>query len=624
MKKILFLISTLFSVSQSFADGDYHYFMDLTKVKEDKLSIKLIPPDITENETIFMFPSMVPGTYEVYDFGKFVSNFKVEGKDGKLITIEKLDKNSYKLSPANAIKEITYDVDDTWDISTYDKSFPDSTKRDKTVFEPGGSNIEDGKNFGLNTHCFFGYFKNKLENKFILEFNKPKGFYPSTSITDIICGDTKDILSITNYHNLIDSPIMYSQPDTATIVIGKSKVLISVYSPSGIITSDFISRNLKELLYAQAEYLGGELPIDKYAFLFYFSDKPSLSGSAGALEHSYSSFYYLPEADTLAIAQEVRDVSAHEFFHIVTPLNIHSKEIGEFDFNNPKMSKHLWLYEGLTEYAAHHMQVKTGLIEFDAFFEKMIEKMQNARENYNDTLPFTVMSKFALDKHKKQYGNVYEKGALIGMCLDVMLRYYSNGNYGTQELMKDLSKKYGKTTSFNDDDLFNDIEKLTYKEVRYFLNDCVAGPKPLPYKDIFSMVGLTYIDKRMDEQITLGGISVGFNPKTNRLVVVNTARLDAFGKKMKFKEEDEIISFNNRKLTLENIKDVLGGYMQNAKKGDKLVIEVLRKDKKGNEKVKTLKAKVKPVKVTETDIIEINEKATEQQVIARKTWLGIN
>ena len=64
--------------------------------------------------------------------------------------------------------------------------------------------------------------------------------------------------------------------------------------------------------------------------------------------------------------------------------------------------------------------------------------------------------------------------------------------------------------------------------------------------------------------------------------------------------------------------------MQNAKKGDKLVIEVLRKDKKGNEKVKTLKAKVKPVKVTETDIIEINEKATEQQVIARKTWLGIN
>ncbi len=612
MKKAILFISTLFSIQSVFADGDYHYYVDLTSVKDDKLTIKLTPPDITDNETIFMFPAMVPGTYEVYDFGRFVSNFKVEGKDGKTITVTKLDKNSYKISPATEIKEISYDVEDTWDTDI----------KEKIVFEPGGTNIEEGKNFCLNTHGFFGYFKNKIESKFIIEFTKPKGFYPSTSLTDLKSGDTKDILSVFNYHSLVDSPIMYNQPDTTTIQIGKSQILISVYSPNKILTSQFIARNLKELLLAQAEYLGGELPIDKYAFLFYFSDKPSLSGAAGALEHSYSSFYYLP--DTAAIAQEVRDVSAHEFFHIVTPLSIHSKEIGDFDFNNPQMSKHLWLYEGLTEYAAHHMQVKTGLIEYDAFFDVMIGKMKNARDNYNDTLPFTVMSKYALDKYKKEYTNVYEKGALIGMCLDVMLRYYSGGNYGTQELMKDLSKQYGKNKSFNDDDLFNDIEKLTYKEVRTFLDNYVAGSKHLPFKEIFAMVGLNYAEKIEEERITLGGISVGYNPQSNHLVVVNTDKLDAFGKKLKFKEEDEILTFNNRKLTLENMKDVLGNYMKNAKPGDKLFIEVLRKDKKGNESTKLLKAKVKPVKVTEYDIIEVNENATPQQVLARKAWLGIN
>ena len=623
--KILFVVLNLFFVIHAcFADTDYHYFVDLTHVKDDKLTVKLVLPDMTENEIIFMFPAMVPGTYEVYDFGKFVSNFKVEGKDGKMITVEKLDRNSYKLSPADAIKEITYDVEDTWDLTSFDKLIADSTKRDKVVFEPGGSNFEEGKNFSLNTHCLFGYFKNKLDHKFILEFMKPKGFYPSTSITDMTLSETKDILSIYNYHNLVDSPIMYSEPDTTTLIIGHSKVLISVYSATGVITSKFISTNLKALLNAQAEYLGGELPIDKYAFLFYFSDKPSLSGSAGALEHSYSSFYLMPEADGEDIAQEVRDVAAHEFFHIVTPLNIHSKEIGDFDFNNPQMSKHLWLYEGLTEYAAHHMQVRTGLTDFDEFFGKMVEKMQNNRENYNDTLPFTTMSKYALDKYKDQYGNVYQKGALIGMCLDITLRYYSSGKYGTQDLMNDLSKKYGKTTSFNDDDLFNDIEKLTYKEVRYFLNNHVSGNKPLPYKDIFAMVGLNYIDKRVQKQITLGGISVSFNPKTNRLIVVNADKLDAFGKKLKFKEADEIISFNHRKLSLENMKNVLGGFMQNAKAGDKLVIEVFRKDKKGNEKVKTLKAKVKPVKVTEIDVVDISQNATEQQILARKAWLGLH
>ncbi len=344
----------------------------------------------------------------------------------------------------------------------------------------------------------------------------------------------------------------------------------------------------------------------------------------GALEHSYSSFYSLPEADTMLLAQEIRDVAAHEFFHIVTPLNIHSKEIGNFDFNKPAMSKHLWLYEGLTEYAAHHMQVKTGLIDYDAFFDVMVGKMQHAKESFNDTVPFTVMSKYALDKYKSQYANVYEKGALIGMCLDIQLRYYSNGKYGTQELMKDLSKKYGKNISFNDDDLFNDIEKLTYKEIRYFLDAYVAGSKQLPFTEIFAMVGMNYTDKRVTEQITLGGIAVGYNQETARLVVVNTDKLDDFGKKLKFKEGDEILTFNNRKLGLDNMKEVLGSFMENAKIGDKLTVEVLRKDKKANEVVKKLKAKIKKVKVTETNVLEINDKATEQQLTARKEWLGIN
>lgn len=613
MKNLFLLLSLVFTFTQSFADGNYHYFVDLTKASNDKLTVTLIPPDISENEALFMFPAMVPGTYEVYDFGRFVSNFKATGKDGKIITIEKIDKNTYKLSPANAIKEISYEVEDTWDTNI----------KEKIVFEPGGTNIEDGKNFSLNTHGFFGYFKNKIEAKFILEFTKPEGFYPSSSISDIKCGQNKDVISIFNYHDLVDAPIMYCKPDTTSIKIGNSTILFSVYSPNGIITSKFISNNLKELLLAQAEYLGGILPIDKYAFLLYFTDKASLSGSSGALEHSYSSFYFLPEADTASLAQEIRNIAAHEFFHIVTPLNIHAKEIGNFDFNNPQMSKHLWLYEGLTEYAAHHMQVKTGLIEYDAFFEVMIEKMKNAR-SFNDTVPFTNMSKYVLDKYKPQYPNVYEKGALIGMCLDVMLRYYSNGKYGTQELMYDLSKQYGKNTSFNDDDLFNDIEKLSYKEIRYFLNSYVSGNKPLPFKEVFNMVGMNYTGSKTEEKITLGGISVGYNPTSNHLIVVNTDKLDAFGKKLNFKEGDEIITFNNRKLSLDNIKEVLGGYMENTKVGDKLVIEVLRKDKKGNEKTKVLKAKVRTVSVTETDILEINDKATEQQLRARKEWLGIN
>src|SRR5258708_10441247 len=199
----------LFSLaSYSFADKDYHYYINLNKVLDDKLTIELTPPDLTDNEVTFNFPAMVPGTYEVYNFGRFVSNLKAFGKNGANITVTKVSDDTYKFSPANQLAKITYEVEDTWDTKI----------KEKIVFEPAGSNIEDNKNFVFNTHCFFGYFKGMTDRNFILEFDKPKGFYPSTGLNNLKIGETKDVISVFDYHDLVDSPIMYCMPDTTTIM----------------------------------------------------------------------------------------------------------------------------------------------------------------------------------------------------------------------------------------------------------------------------------------------------------------------------------------------------------------------------------------------------------------------
>lgn len=611
--RIYFFLLSLISF-MGLADNNYHYYINLNKVIDDKIEVELIPPDFSENEIVLNFPAMVPGTYEVYNFGRFVSNLKAIGKNGANIKVEKLNDDSYKFSPANQIEKITYEVEDSWDTKI----------KERIVFEPGGSNIENNKNFVLNTHCFYGYFKGYIDRNFILEIDKPKGFYPSTGLRDLVIGVSKDVIKAVDYHSLVDSPIMYCLPDTTSIIIDKAKILVSVYSSNGTVKSDFIAHSLDRLLRAQRDYLSGELPVDKYAFLFYLTDKATLSGASGALEHSYSSFYVLPEMDTISIQQTLNDVCAHEFFHIVTPLNIHSEEIGNFDFNNPTMSEHLWLYEGLTEYAAHHAQVKSGLIGYDMFFEVMMDKYNNSLELYNDTVPFTFMSKHVLTEHyHKQYNNVYEKGALISMCLDIMLRYYSNGKYGTQDLMRDLAKKYGKNKSFKDSELFNDIEKLTYPEIRKFLNEYVSGAKPLPLVDVFKLVGLDLIKEREKETITLGGFGIGFNDSTKRLVVIDLVNLDAFGKQFKYKIGDEFYSFNNRLLTLENAQEVVGSFMSSTKVGDKLAVEVYRKSRKGEYKLKKLSGKVKMVKVKEKNSIDISKEPTDKQITARRAWLGI-
>src|SRR5690606_21784468 len=234
------------------------------------------------------------------------------------------------------------------------------------IFWPAGTNIEENTNFVINTSGFFGYFDGMKSPGFEINIVRPRELYGSTGLIAEQTGASPsslklekaaesntgvvDVYRTDNYDHLVDSPLMYARPDTAVIRVANTEVLIGSYSPTGKISAKEIAASIEEVLMAQKAFLGGELPVDKYAFIFYFTDQPILS--YGALEHSYSSMYYMPEMTIDQLNQQLRDFAAHEFFHILTPLTVHSEEIADFDFNNPRMSQHLWMYEGVTEYFA--------------------------------------------------------------------------------------------------------------------------------------------------------------------------------------------------------------------------------------------------------------------------------
>src|SRR4051812_37941343 len=78
---LAFLFIPLFSFAQQ--DNSYQFTVDLTKVHSDLLSVNLITPKISTDTIIYHFPAMVPGTYKVYDFGKWITNFKALDNTGK-------------------------------------------------------------------------------------------------------------------------------------------------------------------------------------------------------------------------------------------------------------------------------------------------------------------------------------------------------------------------------------------------------------------------------------------------------------------------------------------------------------------------------------------------------------
>lgn len=608
MKQLFFGLLVIFSAN-SFAQEKYKFHMDLNKINNDLIQVTLEPPAISKKKIIYNIPKIVPGTYQIYDFGQYVMDFQAFDKEGKVLYVNRLDDNRWEIHDADKLGKISYWVEDTWDAEV-----------EELVFEPGGTNIEEGENIVLNNHGFFGYFDDMKLLQYELNITRPDNFYGSTGLTDITTKENTDTYTIGNYMDLVDAPIMYNQPDTVTFKIAETSILVSVYSKNKVAPAAELAKDIKVILEAQKEYLGGKLPVEKYAFIIYLYEGSSGSGGSGALEHSYSSFYYLPEMDPSRLSGFLVDVAAHEFFHIVTPLNIHSEEIGNFDFIHPKMSKHLWLYEGVTEYFAGHVQVYQGLISTDAYFDMILDKMETA-ENFNDTLPFTVMSSKALDEHKDEYMNVYNKGALIGLCLDILIREQTNGKKGLKELMHLLSQEYGKDVSFKDDELFGKISQLISPELSKFFATYVEGSQPLPFEEIFAKVGVDFKRNVEIEQVGFGGVALGFNMETQRLFVMDSQNMNKFGKKLKIQVNDEILAINGTPLTVMNFEEVITNYQQNTNEGDKISMLVERVVK-GEKKQVELKAKAIKTKSIQDYYLAINPNATEQQIQLRKTWLG--
>ena len=416
---------------------------------------------------------------------------------------------------------------------------------------------------------------------------------------------------------------MYAKPDTAIIKVANTEVLIGSYSPNNKVTAKEIAESIREVLMAQTEYLGGKLPVDKYAFIFYFTDQPIMS--YGALEHSYSSMYYMPEMTIQQMNQQLRDFAAHEFFHIVTPLTVHSEEIENFDFNSPKMSQHLWMYEGVTEYFAGNVQVKYGLIEPDQYLAVLQEKMVTSDQFIND-VPFTDISKFTLDKYHDQYYNVYQKGALIGLCLDVKLRQLSKGKYGLRNLLMDLSNKYGKNKAFKDDELFAEITKMTYPEIGEFFNKYVKGNQPLPLEEVLAAVGVNYKaeEKFKDYTLGIGNENIGVTQLDGKpkLQISKTDNMNEMGKALGFKEGDVLLKMNGEALPDlgPEFPKFIQQQMMSLPSRKTMAYTVLRGDSTDQKEVE-LTAPVTQIEQSRRHILAFNPDATADQLALRDAWL---
>ncbi|RZJ65297.1 MAG: peptidase M61 [Flavobacterium sp.] len=578
--------------------------IDLNGVKDDKVPVTVSAPKVTSDKIVYHIPKTVPGTYSTDNYGKYIDDLKATDAKGNALAVTKTDDNSWEISGAKKLAKVTYLVNDTYDIEDQ-----------HDVFSPAGTNIDAGKNFMLNMHGFVGYFQDKGSLPYEVTIAHPAELWGATSLTDADASNTKDVFNYSRYFEVGDHPIMYSKPDYATFTVDGMEILLAVYSPNAAIDAKSLQPDIEKMMRAQKKFLGPVNTTKKYAILLYMSDMMKADAQGfGALEHNTSTTVVFPEQmPKEQLISALIDTVSHEFFHIVTPLSIHADQIQYFDYAAPKMSEHLWMYEGVTEYFANLFQVNQGLITDEEFYNRMASKINNSAR-LNDTMSFTEMSKNVLtEPYKAQYLNVYEKGALIGMCIDIIIREKSNGQRGILDLMQKLSKEYGAEKPFKDQDLFAKITSLTYPEVGQFLATHVAGTTPINYDEYFAKMGVTKTTRKVAGNVFIKGQTpyITVNPDTKEIIVMPGIELNDFYKTVGLKGGDIITEVNGTKFNLDNIYDLVMG-SQNWKENDDITVKIKRD---GKEQV--LKGKIKLPYEDATGFTATD--ATKDQL--RQAWL---
>jgi predicted metalloprotease with PDZ domain len=433
----MFIVALSLTASAVFAqfmpiqsDNTYKVFLDITGQDAEKVTVEVVPPlrSLGGDSAIYTMARVIPGTYSISNYGQFVRNITALDQYGDTLETVALDVNRWYFPQANKVYKISYSVVETFAHS------------DGEIFEPSGTTFRDSVSL-LNMFGLVGYMQNNEQYPYELTVQKPREFYGAGNLEAISRAVDRDEFMAANYFFLHDNPLMYCRPDTASVDVNGTVIHLAVYSAAGINTAREILPDITNLFQAASDYFDGSLPVSNYHILLFLEDPNNVGAGYGALEHHYSTVVYMPDYPLSAIRQNIRDIVAHEFLHIVTPLNFHSEVVHNFNFQNPEMTRHLWLYEGVTEYTSHLMQVRGGLIDEEDFIEEMREKMQGADE-YNPLVPISTASRYALTVHEDQYLNVYQKGALIAMCIDLQIIAATDGEMDIKDKMVKLGNTY--------------------------------------------------------------------------------------------------------------------------------------------------------------------------------------
>jgi predicted metalloprotease with PDZ domain len=566
-------------------------------------------------ESLIM-PVWTPGSYLVREFERNVQDFVARDAAGQPLKWDKVNK-------------------DTWRIETNGASeWRASYRVYANELSVRTSELNSSHAFWNNANLLM-YLDGYLKSPATVQVLAPDVWKVATGLP--VAPGPKNTFRAENFDVLYDSPFEVSDFKTISFLVKGVKHRI-VIDGEGNYDPERMRNDVQKIVETEVGIMGGEIPYADYTFILHLR-----SNGGGGLEHlnstalGYPRFGFRADRGDRATSSSPNaqtterayggflSLVAHEFFHLWNVKRIRPDALGPFDYTQENYTKMLWVAEGITDYYADLALRRANLISERDFLLATARSFQSLQNTPGRLVQSAEESSF--DSWIKFYRpdentvnsqvSYYDKGAILGLLLDLEIRKRSNGEKSLDDVMRYLlNEYYQKGRNYGPQDFQKTCELMAGSSLEDFFAKYVRGKEELDYNAALNAAGLKLETTNVGE----GGKPVErmfFGADTawedNRLIVKKVyAGSPAYDQGLN--TGDQIVALNNMRVT----KEFFDARMAEKKPGDLINLTIFRFDD-----LSTLLIKLGGRTEGTYRIVPLTTQTDAQNKIY-KSWLGVS
>jgi predicted metalloprotease with PDZ domain len=605
-KALLYVITYLFFMTTTPFDGvaqtDLSYLVSFPAPQTHYVEVEMNVKGIKGNTLDVKMPVWAPGSYLVREFAKNVEGFSAKTTSNQLLNSSKVNKNTWRITGINNQElKISYRV----------YAFELSVR----------TSFVDASHAFLSPSGIFMFPDGQVPAPSTITIKPHTGWNKISTGLESVKGKSNTYYA-PNYDILYDSPFEIGNHDLFEFDAAGVKHEVAMYGGGNYNKTQLIA-DMKKIIVRETEMFN-ENPNKRYVFIVH----NTLNGGGG-LEHLNSTVlgairHGYTNEDTY---KGFLGLVAHEYFHLWNVKRLRPMALGPFDYSNENYTTNLWIAEGFTAYYDNLMLRRAGIYSPEKYIEVLtndigtVANQPGSRIQPVSEASFDAWIKYYRPNENSRNSTIsyYDKGALIGMIMDLEILASTKGAKRLDDVMKEMYDEYYKKQNrgYTDAEFKAMAEKIAGKSFDDIYSKYVNGTEPINFNAYLGHAGLYLVDDHAGKNIP--SLGTGTAIRDGKVVITSVGRGSAAWTDG-LNVNDEIIAIDGYRIT--GVADSKGAtdiarMISSKKTGDKINVMISR-----DGLIQTIEITLTPL-TSGRFRMEVDRNPTKEQLQIREKWLSL-